>query len=146
LYGINGHNFLKTMLKLALKDPLQPIKVVNDQFGSPTWSYRLALQIHEVVEGDGRGTFHATAEGHCSWYDLARSFLKTMGVTHTIVPCSSSEYPTPAKRPRNSILENHRLKKKGIHIMQDWQTDLDQFVGLFRDRLKNEQKEKEEQG
>jgi dTDP-4-dehydrorhamnose reductase len=138
LYGINGNNFLKTMLKLALKNPDNQIKVVNDQFGSPTWSYRLALQIAEIIDANEQGVYHATAEGHCSWYELAKYFLNKMDVPHAVVPCSSDEYPTPAKRPKNSILENRHLKAKGINIMEHWRDDVDQFIVNFRDRLLNE--------
>ena len=76
LYGISGHNFLKTKLKLSLRSSDNKIKVVNDQFGSPTWTYRLALQIERLIETNYRGIFHATAEGHCTWYELAVIFLK----------------------------------------------------------------------
>ena len=138
MYGLNGHNFLKTMLKLALKNPEDGIRVVADQYGSPTWSYRLALQIARIIDTDAGGIYHATAEGHCTWFELAEYFLKKMGVPHTIVPCTSNEYPTPAKRPTNSILENRHLKEKGINIMAHWQDDLDQFVSSFGERLIDE--------
>jgi dTDP-4-dehydrorhamnose reductase len=138
MYGINGNNFLKTMLKLALKNPKITIKVVNDQFGSPTWSHRLALQIARIIDADGQGTYHATAEGYCSWFDLATYFLGRMDVPHAVIPCTSEEYPTPAARPKNSILENRHLKEKGINIMAPWRDDVDHFVANFRDRLINE--------
>jgi dTDP-4-dehydrorhamnose reductase len=138
LYGIHGQNFLKTVLKLALRNPDKRVKVVNDQFGSPTWSYRLALQIAELIEKNGRGTYHATAEGDCTWYELASHFLGKMGVPHLLVPCTSEEYPTPAIRPKNSILENKRLKKAGINLMEDWSHDVDHFVSNFQEQLLNE--------
>ncbi|MDA0991391.1 MAG: dTDP-4-dehydrorhamnose reductase, partial [Verrucomicrobia bacterium] len=80
LYGINGNNFLKTMLRLALQDPARIVKVVNDQHGCPTWSFRLAQQIEALLATDAAGTFHATGEGHCTWYELARTFLQAMDV------------------------------------------------------------------
>jgi len=141
LYGIRGKNFLKTMLTLALKDPQREIKIVNDQFGSPTWSYRLALQIKKLIESGGNGTFHATSEGYCTWYELATYFLGKMGVPHSFVPCTTAEYPTSAVRPMNSILENKRLKEAGINLMLGWKSDLDEFVFGFRDRLINETRE-----
>lgn len=133
LYGIHGHNFLKTMLKLASTTPGREIKVVNDQFGSPTWSYRLAQQIKRIIEINGEGIFHATSEGYCTWYELAVYFLERMGVEHNIIPCSTEEYPTPATRPRNSILENKRLKNEGINIMPHWKDDVDQFVKALKE-------------
>ncbi len=138
LYGIHGRNFFKTILKITLGNPDKKLKVVNDQFGSPTWSYRLALQIAELIEKNGRGTYHATAEGHCTWYELADHFLGKMGVPHSLIPCTSDEYPTPAIRPRNSILENKRLKKADINLMKDWSHDVDQFVSDFQEQLLNE--------
>ena len=131
VYGIAGKNFLKTMLKLALKDPRKEIKVVNDQFGSPTWSFRLAQQLEKVMIEDGRGTYHATAEGYCTWYGLAAAFLNRMKIPHSFIPCTTGEYPTPARRPTNSILENARLKASGLHVMKTWEEDLDQFVLLY---------------
>ena len=138
MYGIGGQNFLKTMLKLAVNKPGIEVKVVNDQYGSPTWSYRLALQILKLIEKSGRGTYHATAEGYCTWYELAKYFLEKMDVPHRLVPCSSEEYPTPAARPKNSILENRRLKEENINVMTFWQADIDAFVAGFRERLIDE--------
>jgi dTDP-4-dehydrorhamnose reductase len=135
LYGIQGHNFLKTMLKLAHADPAREIKVVHDQFGSPTWSYRLALQIEKLVEKGDRGIYHATAEGVCTWYDLADDFLNKMKVPHCLVPCTSEEFAVAATRPKNSILENRRLKETGINIMAPWQDDVAQYVEKFSEFL-----------
>jgi len=135
LYGVHGKNFLKTMLKFALRNSDNKIKVVNDQFGSPTWSYRLALQIERLMETNCRGIFHATAEGCCTWYELANYFLKKMDVPHRVIPCTTAEYPTPAVRPMNSILENRNLKVKRIDIMNKWQSDVDEFVLNFHDVL-----------
>ncbi len=141
MYGIRGQNFLKTMLRLALNNPTREIKVVSDQFGSPTWSYRLAQQIARLIESGGQGTYHATSEGYCTWYELATEFFDKMGVPHSLAPCKTEEYPTPATRPTNSILENQRLKEAGLNLMEDWQNDLTEFVLRFRDRLINEASE-----
>ena len=141
MYGIRGQNFLKTMMRLAMNDPEREIRVVGDQFGSPTWSYRLAQQIAKMIESGGQGTYHSTSEGYCSWYELATGFLDKMGVPHAFVPCTTEEYPTPAARPKNSILENQRLKEAGLNLMEDWQDDLAEFVHRFRDRLIKEASE-----
>jgi dTDP-4-dehydrorhamnose reductase len=135
IYGAVGRNFPKTILRLALKDPQKEIRVVNDQFGSLTWSFRLARQIERLIEVDGRGIYHATAEGYGTWYEVAATFLKRMGVAHRVSPCTSDQYPTRAVRPRNSIMENQRLKEAGINGMRPWEEDLEQFIALFRDRL-----------
>jgi dTDP-4-dehydrorhamnose reductase len=135
LYGIQGHNFLKTMLKLTHANPSREFKVVSDQSGSPTWSYRLALQIEKLVEKNARGIYHATAEGVCTWYDLAAYFLEKMNVPHRLVPCTSEEFPTAAVRPKNSILENRRLKEAGINIMEPWQEDVAQYAEQYAEQL-----------
>ena len=138
LYGIRGHNFLKSILKLCSKNPQKGVKVVNDQFGSMTSTYKLALQIEKIIEIGGKGTYHATSEGHSSWFEAAGYFLKKFGIPYQVFPCSTKEYPTPAHRPANSILENKRLKEEGINLMSHWEDDLEQFVSKFRERLLKE--------
>ena len=135
LYGIGNKNFLKTMLRLALSGPNRTIKVVNDQHGSLTWSWRLALQIERLLSTDLTGILHATDEGHSTWYEGARYFLDCMQVPYSMVPCTTAEYPTPAKRPANSILENSRLKEAGCNLMIDWKEDVRLFVERYRDEL-----------
>ena len=135
LYGIGNKNFLKTMLRLAISDPKQTIKVVNDQHGSLTWSWRLALQIEHLLGTELTGIVHATAEGHSTWYEGARYFLDCMQVPYSMVPCTTAEYPTPAKRPANSILENSRLKEHGCNLMLDWQEDVRLFAERYREEL-----------
>ncbi|MDD3275631.1 MAG: dTDP-4-dehydrorhamnose reductase [Kiritimatiellales bacterium] len=138
LYGANGKNFLKTMLRLAMQNPEREIRVVNDQYGSPTWSHTLARQTAAVIEAKATGVFHTTSEGHCSWYDLASRFLELMNVPHRIAPCTTAEYPTPAKRPANSILENAALKKLGFNQFNDWKDELARFVNQNREKLLSE--------
>ena len=128
LYGAHGKNFLKTMLRLTLQNPGKEFKVVNDQWGSPTWSYTLARQIRAIAEKQSIGIFHASSEGYCTWYDLACAFLDELGITHHFVPCSSEEFPTPTKRPANSILENAHAKELEINCFSDWKEELTEFV------------------
>ncbi|MGA1867408.1 MAG: dTDP-4-dehydrorhamnose reductase [bacterium] len=138
MYGVHGRNFIKTLLSLSLKNPRTQLKVVNDQFGSPTWSYRLALQIAHCIGKPIEGIYHATSEGYCTWYELICYFLNKMDVPHTIIPCSTEEYPTPATRPKNSILENRQFKRHDLNIMKDWHDDIDQFIDQYRQRLFDE--------
>ncbi len=128
LYGANGKNFLKTMLRLTLQNPGKPFKVVDDQYGSPTWSHTLARQIRVVAENRATGIFHASSEGYCTWFNLACAFLDGLGVEHRFVPCATSEFPTPTKRPANSILENAHAKELGINVFNDWKKELHEFV------------------
>lgn len=136
LYGIHGQNFLSAVLKKVRRSPEQAVKVVNDQYGSPTWSRRLALQIKTLIEAEKQGIFHASSEGFCTWYELARYFLDQLGVGHRVVPCTTEEYPTPAVRPKNSILENRRLKQEGINVMVHWQADIDEYIRRYKNRLR----------
>lgn len=138
LYGLSGPNFLKTMLRLALAEEGRVLRVVNDQHGSPTWSCRLAEQLKVLLEAGGRGIYHATAEGRCTWFELAVHFFKQMGIQANLAPITTAEYPTPAVRPKNSILENRRLKEAGLNVMRPWQDDLAEFVEKFRERLRQE--------
>ena len=138
LYGATGNNFLKTMLRLTLQNPGKEFKVVNDQYGSPTWSHTLARQIRAVADAKTTGVFHSTSEGYCTWYGLACAFLEELGVEHNFVPCGTDEFPTPTKRPVNSILENARLKELGINLFSSWKEELACFVSQNRDALLDE--------
>ncbi len=138
LYSATGKNFLKTILKLALSDPDRELKVVDDQYGSLTWSYTLALQIQKLVQSDLRGIMHTTAEGYSSWYEAARYFLDGMKVPYKMVPCTTAEYPTPAHRPANSILANQVLLDAGISTFVSWQEDIDTFIDKYKKQLLNE--------
>ncbi|MCK4564673.1 MAG: dTDP-4-dehydrorhamnose reductase [Verrucomicrobia bacterium] len=131
LYGLNGNNFLKTMLRLTRQNPEKTFTVVNDQFGSPTWSHTLARQVKAVVEHRASGVFHATSEGHCSWYELACAFLDELGEAHCFVPCTTEEFPTAAQRPANSILENRHLKDLELNVFEDWKVELVRFANEF---------------
>ena len=135
LYGIHRQNFLKTLLKNSLNNPQKEIKVVDDQFGSITWNYQLALQIEKIIEAKSRGIYHASAEGYSSWFEAAQYFLQKMDIPHKLKPCSTEDYPTPAHRPKNSIIENRRLKNEGINVMTHWKKDIDLFVSNFHDSL-----------
>lgn len=141
LYGAHGKNFLKTMLRLALQNPERELRVVNDQYGSPTWSHTLARQVSAVMAARATGIFHATSEGYCSWFDLASRFLQLMDLPHRIAPCTTEEYPTPAKRPTNSILENAHAKALGVNVFKDWDEELACFVNQNREALLDEMRE-----
>ncbi len=135
LYSAHGPNFLKTMVRLSVQNPDRELKVVNDQYGSLTWSYTLARQIERLLATDIRGTVHATSNGYSTWYTVACTFLDAMEIPHRIQPCSTSEYPTPARRPHNSILANTRLNRAGCSAFVSWQEDLLSFVKTHRKKL-----------
>jgi dTDP-4-dehydrorhamnose reductase len=138
LYGVNGKNFVKSILNQAVKKKSEVLKVVNDQVVSPTWTYRLALQIRELLSSDGVGTYHATAEGHCSPFEYAEYILEKLGIKASIEPCSLKDLDYPARRPANCLLENRLLKKQEVNVMVDWKEDLDTFLDNFGEELKKE--------
>ena len=135
LYGISGNNFLKTMLKLSNDKNDKSIKIVNDQFGSPTSSKTLAKQIDRVYQNKLKGIYHATSEGKCSWYDFAVACAEEMDMKNLFIPCQTNEYPTPAKRPNNSVLENSNFKKINENCFTDWKNELKDFISCNRDLL-----------
>jgi len=135
LFGINGDNFVKSIIRQAKGRKKTLLKVVNDQFGSPTWTYRLALQIKKLIENEGRGTYHATAEGYCSRFECAEHIVKKLGLKASVQPRSIKEVKAPAVRPKNCLLENRLLKKQGLNIMRDWKKDLDTFLEKFGDQI-----------
>ncbi|MBW1944229.1 MAG: dTDP-4-dehydrorhamnose reductase [Deltaproteobacteria bacterium] len=128
LYGSHGNNFVKSILAAVMKKKKKILKAVNDQFGSPTWTHRLALQIKELIKHDGMGTYHATSEGHCSPAQCAEYVYSTLKVKVKLEPITLAEYPFVAKRPVNCILENRLLKKQGVNIMPAWKKDLKTFL------------------
>jgi len=138
LYSAHGPNFLKTMLRLALSEPRRAFNVVDDQFGSLTWSYTLALQIERLLDSSLTGILHATSEGYSSWYEAACYFLAKIDVSHSFVPCTTAQYPTAAHRPTNSILSNTVLKRHKLSMFRSWQEDVDLFVNQHRERLLEE--------
>ncbi len=138
LYSAHGPNFLKTMLRITMADPDAVRKVVDDQYGSLTWSYTLAKQIEELLSSDIQGVVHTTSEGYSSWYSAACYFLDTLGVKYNLSPCTTSEYPTPAHRPANSILANSKLEKEHLSVFVDWKKDIDIFVANYGEKLLQE--------
>lgn len=135
LYGVTGDSSIKRILRSALRRGQEGIRVVDDQFGSPTWSFRLAQQIKVLIDKGKEGVYHATAEGFCSRYEWAKYLLQKMEIKTPVTPCSSQEYPTPATRPTNSILENRQLKLEGVNVMPHWRRDLDSFLDKYGARL-----------
>jgi len=141
LYGIKGNNFLKSILKQAFQKKPKPIKVPVDQYGSPTWGHRLALQIKKLMEKNAKGTYHVTAEGHCSRFEYAKYVLDKLDIKATLEPCSIKDLKGP-KTPANCLLENRLAKKQGLSIMVDWKEDLDSFLDQFGKSLIKETKTK----
>jgi dTDP-4-dehydrorhamnose reductase len=136
LYGLEGKNFVKSLVAHALdKKKSREIKVPNDYFGSPTWSYRLAEQIRELIKVEGKGTVHATAEGYCSFYEATVLIVEKLNLKITLEPCRLQDMRNKADRPLNCILENRMLKKNGLNVMKQWHEDLSSFLDRFGEEL-----------
>ena len=129
VFGINGKNFVKTMLNLAKTH--DTIRVVNDQFGSPTYTYDLARLLADMVVTDKYGVYHATNEGICSWYEFACAIFQEAGISVNVVPVTTAEYAAKAKRPANSRMDNNKLTENGFEKLPAWQDALARYVALL---------------
>lgn len=131
VFGINGKNFVKTMLNLAkTRDTLT---VVNDQFGSPTYTYDLAKLLVDMVQSDKYGIYHATNEGICSWYEFACAIFEEAGVDMKVLPVSSAEYAAKAKRPYNSRMSKDKLEEKGFDRLPTWRDALKRYIAVLEE-------------
>ena len=130
LYG-EGNNFVKTML--ALSKDKDEISVVDDQYGSPTSTVDLAETILALIGTNQYGTYHATCEGFCTWYEFAKKIFEIKKVDIKVVPISSKEFVRPAKRPAWSVLDNKRLKKLGMNNFRNWEVSLKEYLDNFDD-------------
>jgi dTDP-4-dehydrorhamnose reductase len=137
LYGANGSNFVKTILRAAqaAKASGTPLRVVNDQIGSPTCTLDVCRQILALLKSPHHGIFHCTAEGQCSWYDFTRLILQQAGLDTELLACTTAEFPRPAPRPAFSVLENSRLKQLGLNLMPAWDSGYKEFFKHYGARL-----------
>lgn len=132
VFGINGKNFVKTMLRLA--ETHDTITVVNDQFGSPTYTYDLAKLLVDMVQTEKYGVYHATNEGFCSWYDFACAIFQEAGVKVNVVPVTSAEYGAKANRPMNSRMSKEKLTENGFERLPSWEDALKRYVKELKSR------------
>lgn len=126
VFGVNGKNFIKTMLNLA--ETHDELSVVNDQIGSPTYTYDLAKLLVDMVETDKYGRYHATNEGLCTWYEFATEIFRQAGKEVTVHPVTSEQFPTKAKRPHNSRLNKDKLESNGFDRLPTWQDALNRYL------------------
>ena len=125
-FGLNGKNFVKTMLRLgAERDTLT---VVNDQFGSPTYTKDLSVLLADMIVTDKYGTYHATNEGICSWFEFASAIIVEAGLPAKVLPVSSDQYPSRAKRPANSRMSKEKLTENGFRRLPTWQDALRRYL------------------
>lgn len=125
LYG-EGKNFAATMLRLAESN--DTVRVVRDQYGTPTSALELAKMMHVLEPTENYGIFHGTCEGQCSWADFAAEIFRQAGKNTNVEYITTAEYPTPAKRPAYSVLENQMLHLTTDFKMQQWQDALSVYL------------------
>ena len=125
LYG-DGKNFVKTMLRLA--ETNDKVRVVSDQYGSPTSTKELAKIIDKLLWTENYGTYHGTCEGSCSWADFAKEIFRLAGKNTEVDYITTAEYPTPAKRPAYSVLEKFMLKLTVGYEPADWHEAIAEYI------------------
>lgn len=126
VFGVNGKNFIKTMLNLS--ETHDELSVVNDQIGSPTYTYDLAKLLVDMVETDKYGRYHATNEGLCTWYEFATEIFRQAGKEITVHPVTSEQFPSKAKRPHNSRMSKDKLEANGFDRLPTWQDALNRYL------------------
>jgi dTDP-4-dehydrorhamnose reductase len=130
LFGPHGANFIRTIVGIAKNG--KPLRVVNDQKGSPTYAKDLAEHTRILIDAGCRSTYHLTNSGSCTWYDLTVNALQWAGlVSVPVEPVSTSEFPRPAPRPANSVLANGRLERDGLSLMRSWQIAAREYVERY---------------
>ena len=129
VFGVNGKNFIKTMLRLGENN--KTIKVVNDQVGSPTYTYDLARLLVDMIETDKYGRYHATNEGLCTWYEFAKEIFRQAGMDVEVRPVTSDEFPSKAKRPHNSRISKEKLTEAGFERLPVWQDALERYLSVI---------------
>ena len=133
VFGQNGNNFIKTMLNVGKK--YDTLRVVNDQVGTPTYTFDLARLLVDMLETDKYGYYHATNEGgYISWYDFACEIFKQAGYNTKVVPVTTAEYGlSKAKRPFNSRLDKSKLVLNGFKPLPDWKNALKRYLEIIHD-------------
>jgi len=127
LFGPMGRNFVRTILGKASCG--EPLRVVSDQVGSPTYTMDLAEKLEEVIQRGDTGIYHVTNQGHCSWYEFAVDIIRQAGLRGaqvTPIPTSASE--RPATRPLNSRLSNTRLEAGGLGLLPPWKQAVHRYL------------------
>lgn len=132
LYGFNGPNFIKTMLKLA--ETNDTISVVNDQIGSPTYTVDLTTAISELIKTPTYGIYHITNSDHCSWFEFAQEIFDNANIKINLKPTTTEEfakqYPETAPRPKYSVLENYNWRIDGHTKLRSYKKALKDYMKL----------------
>ncbi|MDQ0221225.1 dTDP-4-dehydrorhamnose reductase [Peribacillus cavernae] len=134
VFGINGNNFIKTMLRLS--ETRDELNVVGDQFGSPTYTFDLAQLLIDMIETESYGIYHATNEGFCSWAEFAEEIFEQSGRQVKVNAISTEEYPTRAVRPKNSRMSKQKLVDNGFQKLPSWQDATARYLAELTQEVK----------
>lgn len=134
VFGVNGNNFIKTMLKLS--ETRNELNVVGDQIGSPTYTYDLAELLLDMIQTDKYGIYHASNEGYCSWAEFADEVFEQRNLNMKVNSISTEEYPTKALRPKNSRMSKERLQSNGFQSLPPWQDAVKRYLKELTDEVK----------
>jgi len=126
LYGWRGPNFVVTMLRLARER--DRLRVVADQTGSPTWTGHVAPALLRLLESDAQGTFHLSDSGSTTWHGFAVAIMEEAGLEIPVDAIATSDYPTPARRPRYSVLDNRHWRELGSAPLPQWREGLQAYI------------------
>lgn len=126
VYGLNGNNFVKTMIKLG--QSMDHIDIVSDQIGAPTYTKDLADFVIDLVQTNHYGIYHGVNEGYCSWYEFAKAIFENVGIDIFVNPVLTKDYPTKAVRPLNSKLSKEHTDKNGLKRLPSWEDALIRFL------------------
>lgn len=126
VFGINGNNFIKTMLTLAKTK--KELSIVDDQVGSPTYTKDLATLLVNMIQTDAYGIYQASNEGYCSWYEFAKEIFHQADIHIDVHPVSSDAFPTIAQRPKNSRMDKHKLEQNGFSRLPAWEDAVRRYL------------------
>ncbi|MCA1041608.1 dTDP-4-dehydrorhamnose reductase [Bacillus infantis] len=126
VFGINGHNFISTMLRLS--ENRQELSVVGDQYGSPTYTFDLARLLIDMIQTEKYGIYHASNEGFCTWAEFASEIFQQENKDIIVNSISTEEYPTRAVRPKNSRMSKQKLIDNGFEPLPKWQDALKHYL------------------
>ena len=126
VFGENGNNFIDTMIRLS-KDRKE-LNVIDDQIGSPTYTKDLAPLLVDMIETNKYGTYHVTNEGYCSWCEFAKEIFKIEDININVNPILTTQYPTKAKRPKNSKMNKNKLTDNGFSLLRDWKEAVKEYI------------------
>ena len=134
VFGINGNNFVKTMLRLS--ETRDELNVVGDQVGSPTYTFDLAQLLINMIQSDKYGIYHASNEGFCNWAEFAKEIFRQANKDVKVNLIATEEYPTRAVRPKNSRMSKQKLIDNGFYPLPKWQDALEHFLNELKQEVK----------